>query len=97
MRNKGFTLIEVAIAVVVVFIVVGVLGIYGGIIKGNFWVSEESALKAIKRIEPNMVEVVEMNRRVWRYSKVIARDKDGVEHEFGIDANILQNRTAHRW
>lgn len=92
--NKGFTVIELLLVIVVVGVLVIGIGFYGGICKGNFWVGEESALKAIQRIDPTIVSVFSLERYIWGYSKVVAIDKNGDQREFSIDANILQNRRA---
>ena len=91
--SGGFTLIELAFIVVVVIAVI-MFGIIGGVCRGNFWVGEESALKAVQRVDPAIIEVVALERHVWAYSKVFVRDQDGKVRKFAIDANILQNRRA---
>ena len=91
--SGGFNVIEVAFVVFAVIAVI-MFGIIGGVCRGNFWVGEESALKAVQRVDPAMMEVVILERHVWAYSEVSVRDQDGNVRQFAIDANVLQNRRA---
>ncbi len=96
MKNgqTGLVLIELLIIVwILVFAIVGV-GFIGGVVRGNYWVGEASALKAVQGVDSAMLEVVTLERHIWGYSKVTVRDKDGTEFEFAIDADVLQNRRA---
>lgn len=92
-RSGGFSLIGI---IFVVAFVIGaiVIGLIGGVCRGNFWVGEESALKAVQRVDPTMIEVVTLERHVWGYSKVVVRDEKSNERTFAIDASVLQNRRA---
>lgn len=93
-KNKeGFTLTELLVSLVVPVIIVG-FGLIGGIGMGNFWVGETSALKAVKVADSSAVEVVVLERHIWGYSRVTAKDSDGKEICFYLDANILQNVRA---
>ncbi len=96
----GFALIEsLIIHMIFVIVLLGVVGIVfiGGVARGNYWVGEASALKAVQRVDSGMTELIVLERHIWKYSKATVRDKDGKEFEFAIDANILQNRRARPW
>lgn len=51
-ENEGFVLLELLILIVIVGILVIGIGFIGGVCRGNFWVGEKSALKAIQSVEP---------------------------------------------
>lgn len=92
--SAGVTFIELIILITIVgFLVIGI-GFYGGVCRGNFWVSEKSALKAVQIVSPTIVSIHSLERHIWGYSKVVAIDKDGSQKTFKIDANVLQNRRA---
>lgn len=95
-NRRGFTLVELLIVVVVFFGLVGIVvfGCYGSLCKGNFWVTENSALKAIKFIDPTVVKIEKLDRNVWAYSRAYVTDQDGVRKIFTLDANIMQNVDA---
>jgi len=93
-RSGSFSLIELMIVVTVILVLIVCVGFIGGVCRGNFWVGEESALKAVQRVDPTMKKVVILERNIWAYSKVVVSDQNGKEREFAIDANVLQNRRA---
>lgn len=93
--KQGFTLFELIgclgiTMMIIVFYVVGV----GGIIMGNFWLNESSALKAIQFVDSSVVEILMLERYIWSYSRAIVADDDGNRHEFYLDTSILQNVKA---
>ena len=81
-------LITVIAFIVICFVIIG------GVIMGNLWVGKSSALEAVQYKDSSITKIVRLEHGVWAYSKVVARDKSGVEKKFYIDSNILQNRTA---
>ncbi|MEK7139097.1 MAG: hypothetical protein AAB817_00160 [Patescibacteria group bacterium] len=89
----GYTLIELIITVVFLFLVVGVV-IYGGLITGvamgNFWVGEGSAPKAVQLVDPTATKVLQLERNVWAYSKVTV-DTSAGRRTHQLDADVLQN------
>ncbi len=95
MKNrKGFTLLELMIVYVILMSIIVVVDYYliGGIlIKGNYWVSEKTALKAIQIDNPDYIKIVKLNRNVKAYSVAIAEDKNGDRKSFALNTNILQN------
>ena len=96
-RNKAFTLKEQLMVMFVLILLAIVFGGFffgGGVLMANYWVSEESALKAVQAVEPSATKVITLNRDVWAYSKVLVRDSDGYQREFYLNANILQSVTA---
>lgn len=94
MKKNGFTLLELLI-VVFIIIVGGIgLGLLGGVCMGNFWVGEQSALKAIQVANGSVVEVIQLQRHVWGYSKAVIKEQDGGQKEFYLNSNILQNVSA---
>lgn len=93
-RNAGFTAFELLCVIVIIAIPVLIVGVGISASMGNFWVTEDSALRAVQVSDPSMIEVVTLERHIWGYSKVIAQDGEGNRGEFDIDACILQNRTA---
>lgn len=91
-REGGFTVIELLVVVIILGIIP--VGLIGGVVMGNFWVGEASALKAVQMVDPSVTEVVMLYRHVWGYSRVVVRDNEGNQHKFYLDACILQNTTA---
>lgn len=92
--SAGVTFIELVIGMLIVGFLFFGLGFIGGICRGNYWVSEKSALKSVRVVRPTIASVLSLERHIWGYSKVVVIDQDGGKHEFDIDANILQNRRA---
>lgn len=95
--SSGLVLIELLFIVWILVVVIVGVGFISGVVRGNYWVGEASALKAVQRVDSEMLEVVTLERHIWGYSKVTVRDKGGKEFEFAIDADILQNRRAQLW
>lgn len=96
-NNKAFTLVELLIVFVIIFILVGVIGfgIFGALLKGNYWFSEDSALKAIHFENPNIVSVVKIQRNVFDYSVIYVEDSDGARYIYNLDTNILWNHDVY--
>ena len=95
-RSKsGFTLIELLIVVVILVIVIGYLALYLGLIcgiaMGNYWVSDEGALKAVQVDNPEVTEVVKIQRNIWDYSVVTVKNEFGKNVEFLLDTDVLWN------
>ena len=97
-KKKGFTVLELLIVVVLLFIIVGGVVIYGGIIcgvcKGNYWVSNNSALIAIQLDNPEIVRVLKIDRNIFARSEVIAEEENGDRRVFLIDADVFWNAEA---
>jgi len=93
-NNQGFTLIELMVVCMIPVILFGVLVLGFGVVKGNFWVQEDSALKAIKFEDPSISEVLVIERHIWGKSKATVVDEEGNRRVFLLDSNIMQNITA---
>ncbi len=86
---KGFTVVEILIVVAIIGIIFIWGGLICGVIKGNFWLSDKTALKAIRVDHGEIVKIVDINRNVFARSVVIAEDEDGNQSEYRADANVL--------
>lgn len=88
--EKGFTFIEVMVAVVICVLVVFVL-FYGTLGKGNFWFTREGVLREIQVDDPDVVRVVRVNRNILRFSEIEVENKEGVRSVYRLDTNVLFN------
>lgn len=93
-RRSGFALWELLLIMVIIGAFVVGFGLIGGVVMGNYWVGEKSALKAVRVEDPSMAELVTLERHVWGYSRVVVKDEEGNEQTFLLDADVLQNVTA---
>ncbi len=93
MRNsqEGFTIIELLILIVVLAfftaLIVGILTLC----MGNFWITEDGVLRKIQFRNPQAVQILDVERRVWDYSLVTVKNKDGTQTTYIVDANVLFN------
>ncbi|MDD5650680.1 MAG: prepilin-type N-terminal cleavage/methylation domain-containing protein [Candidatus Nanoarchaeia archaeon] len=88
MKNKGFTLIElmVVIVIIVLLFVVG-FGIFG-ILKGNFWYSEDKVFQVLKTERPEITELISTQRHVFGKSIIKVRE-NGAVRIYYLDTNVL--------
>jgi len=96
-NQKGFTLVEIIIVVVLIlFLAVPALigGVYYTVLAGNFWVTPSGALQCAERENPAIVSVDYIDRNVYAPTKVEALDADGTKYVFDLDANILFDKTC---
>ncbi|MDA3840314.1 MAG: hypothetical protein PF572_04455 [Patescibacteria group bacterium] len=99
-NEKGFTLIELIkfIGYFAGFFVV--FGLIGGFVMGNFWVGEESALKAVQhtnssqKTNPPITKVTNLDRNIWAKSKAYVEDSEGNRKIYYIDSCLMQNKVA---
>lgn len=85
---------KVVIVLVTIIFIIVIMSCIVSVVKGNFWFVGPLALKAIKHKDPSIVKIVELERRLWRYGKVVACNEKGFEKEFYIDTDIFQNITV---
>lgn len=89
-RNRGFTLIELLLVIVCVLIIgVWILGIKI-ICQGNFWFSEEGALREFKIDHPAVTEIIKTKRHVFDKS-VITVKENGETRDYCLDSDVLWN------
>jgi len=97
-KNRGFTIIELIIVVIILaaFLVIGVLGfgVYGGVITGNAWFNDATALTAVKRINPDAVAIVDYDRNIWALSQVTAKDTSGTLTVYDLNTNVAWDAKA---
>lgn len=91
--NKGVTLLQVLLGMVAVFAVTILLfaGVYGTLMTGNFWFTEEGVLKEIRLNEPAAKTVLTSKRAVWDDSEVTVELEDGSRKVFRFGSNMLFN------
>jgi prepilin-type N-terminal cleavage/methylation domain-containing protein len=88
--NNGFTLIELLIVIAIVGILGGYVLVIGIICKGNYWYSEDSALRELKADHPKVTEIIKSKRNVFRKSIITVKEY-GVNHDYCLDTNVLWN------
>lgn len=93
LNQKGFTLIELLLCLAIGLIVTSLVLGLTTLIRGNFWYTEESVLKALRSENPKIEEVTTV-RNVWDYSEVTAKEGDVYIIRY-LDSNILWNYTFH--
>jgi len=90
-KKNVFTIITFLIPfIVIIALLITLFGSYI-IITGDFWVSEESALKVIQVNNPEFIKVIRLNRSFLKESEILVEDKNGNRREFKIESNILQS------
>ncbi len=87
--NKGFTIIEVLVVMAIIYSIAMV----PVLLMGNFWYTQEGVLKKIKLKYPNsgVVEVVDTQRNILKYSVVTVLQKDGTYKKYTVDSDIFFN------
>lgn len=68
----------------------GVLG-YLALFAGNQWYSDESVLKSLKLHKPGVIEVVSLERNIFRKSLLHIKFQDLSRERVLLDSNILMN------
>lgn len=61
------------------------------IIKGNYWLTEKSALSAINVDNPEYVKIISLDRNVKAWSVVLAETKNGDRRSFSMNTNVCQD------
>ena len=85
---------ELLIVVAIVGIVVTLLGYFvigAFVVKGNFWVSDDGALRCVQVVDPSAVRIVKLTRNISAPSVVIVEDNDGVRTTYALDSDVLWN------
>ncbi|MEK7584869.1 MAG: prepilin-type N-terminal cleavage/methylation domain-containing protein [Patescibacteria group bacterium] len=93
--ERGFTLIELMIVFVATGVIVGVVSACCALCAGNFWYSEQGVLRALQSDHPNITKVELIERHVYDYSIVVAKQGDQ-EMMFFLDSNMLFNYKFQR-
>lgn len=91
-KQKGFTLVELLIVAFTFFLVavVGVVGFYTTLIKGNFWYSEDGVLRELRVDYPKVERVLKTTRNVFSDSEIVVAE-EGKEKTYYLDSDILWN------
>lgn len=79
---------------IAVILTVCVFGV-GGVIKGNFWYTNEGVLKELKNEHAGISEIVSTKRRMFRRSLITVKE-NGVKQDYFLDTNIFWNYTFER-
>lgn len=91
---------EVVVVGVQFFILCFILAFWGLVISaiccGNYWFSEEKALRIIQIDAPSIIKIITVNRNVWAYSEIKTEDFDGTRKTFLINTDVLQNASVEK-
>lgn len=90
MNKRGFTLIELLL----VLMILAALSLFLLVIplcRANIFVTEASALSAVQVINPDAAKIVNLERHLIGYSRVIVEDNQKQRLTFDIDANAMGN------
>ena len=91
-NERGFTLLKL-IEIFLVLAVIAVVfwgGIFLTICAGNYWYTEDGALRELQINHPNVTEIVKTTRNVIPDSVITVRES-GELHNYCLDSNILFN------
>ncbi|MBI2483226.1 hypothetical protein HYV74_03565 [Candidatus Uhrbacteria bacterium] len=88
--RRGYTLLELLLTIIVLFGGIGGL-LVGGVLMGNFWITEDGALACAKFANPSVVRVAKLERGIWGSGTIISEDNGGTRHVFVLDTNVLGN------
>ncbi len=90
--EKGFTLMEFAILVVlagiVSFFIAGTLAIT----TGNFWFAEDSALRELQTAQPKVERILKSERNIFGDSELTVLE-DGKQVVYLLDSDVFWNYT----
>ncbi|HBI34436.1 MAG TPA: hypothetical protein DEA43_01185 [Candidatus Moranbacteria bacterium] len=90
MKNQnGYTLVELLIVLVIVFIVCG-YGLIGAGVMGNAWFTEKGVLKKIQANHPKITKLIDTERNMFRYSVITVEENDQ-RKQYDLDSNVLFN------
>lgn len=90
-NKSGYTLVEVLVVIVVIFVILGI-GFVKAICQGNFWFTEEGALRELRADHPKVTEIMKIERNIFSYSVITVRE-DGEARNYDLDSNALFNYT----
>ncbi|MFA5358440.1 MAG: prepilin-type N-terminal cleavage/methylation domain-containing protein [Patescibacteria group bacterium] len=90
-NNKGFTLVELILFIAIIGIVVLIFGALGAVVMGNYWVDKDEAMNCIKTIDPTISAIDRLEKKVYWSTVATAKNTDGVEKKFLIDANVFRS------
>ena len=96
--QRGFSLIELLVVALIIFIVVGVfgLGLIGGVACGNYWYTEAGVLEDLRIDHPDISRILRTRRSAYSYSVIEVENQDGSRASYELDTNILFNYEFHR-
>jgi prepilin-type N-terminal cleavage/methylation domain-containing protein len=90
MKNKGFTSVELIVVIVILALGFAVgFGVFG-VLKGNFWYSEDKVFQVLKSEHPQITELVSTQRHVFGKSIIKVRE-NGAVRIYYLDTNVLFN------
>jgi len=87
--RKGFTLVELVIAIVFIMMLVAIPVIFG-VIRGNFWYTEAGVLQDLRVDHPDVTSVVKTERHVFSDSVITVETAKG-RQVYYLDTNIMTN------
>ena len=94
--QKGFTLIDLAICVVMVLVVISIFSMGIMIIKGNFWYTEAGVLNDIRIDHPEASQVLRSHNNIVNYSTFEIENNDGTRAIYELDTNVLFNYSLQK-
>lgn len=96
-QQKGFTLVEL-ITVVIIIMIIGLVfgaGVYGTIIKGNFWYTEAGVLRELQLNHPRVEKILKSTRNNWDYSEFLVHKEDDTRATYYLDTDVFWNYEFH--
>ena len=70
---------------------IGILGLYCTIAKGNFWYTEQGVLRELQIENPGIARIMKVKTGVIDYTEITVQNNDGSTKTYYLDSDVLFN------